>query len=649
MATAADPSPVLQPARPRALPQPSGAPGETAAGAFRVALVCMPFASAERPSIQLGLLTALAQRAGYPCDAYHLNLDLAAELSPSRYELFCEHRGHMTAEWLFAPAAFGAQAPDDEAYFRAFPEELLWFRDAGHDEAAVRNLRHRVLPHFIEKCFRAVDWGRYRFVGFSSTFQQNVACLALARRIKEGHPDLTVVFGGANMEGEMGSEFARAFPFVDYVVSGEADTAFPTLLDVLAAGQSSFASPGIIANTPEGPTVGGQAAPVKDLDSLPVPSYDCYFDRANQLGLSKHYQAEWTLPFETSRGCWWGQKHHCTFCGLNGLSMGYRAKSPPRVLAELSELARRHAITAFSAVDNILDWRYIPELFARIESARADYLFFYEVKANLTREQLRTLYRGGVRRIQPGIESMSTHVLQLMRKGCTMLQNVRCLKWCVYYGIRVDWNLIWGFPGETEADYEAELQVLRRLTHLEPPLSSSRIWLERFSPYYTDQAGFGVRHVRATASYAHVYPPHVDLNRIAYFFDYEIENTVRPEAHHDTEEFLNSWRRSWHSGHRPTLTYRRTHDGILIDYNWSPDRQGTYTLREPFGLIYEYCGDTMRTPPQVAAHLRQLDADVYSYSAEEVRQALDEFCRAGLMLSEDGTYLSLAIPSNPNW
>ena len=48
---------------------------------------------------------------------------------------------------------------------------------------------------------------------------------------------------------------------------------------------------------------------------------------------------------------------------------------------------------------------------------------------------------------------LSTHVLKLMRKGTSMLQNLRLLKWCRYYGIEVAWNLIWGFPGETEEDY----------------------------------------------------------------------------------------------------------------------------------------------------------------------------------------------------
>jgi radical SAM superfamily enzyme YgiQ (UPF0313 family) len=68
------------------------------------------------------------------------------------------------------------------------------------------------------------------------------------------------------------------------------------------------------------------------------------------------------IPFESARGCWWGAKHHCTFCGLNGSAMRFRAKSPQRVLSELADLARRHHSFRFEAVDNILEPRYLKDL-----------------------------------------------------------------------------------------------------------------------------------------------------------------------------------------------------------------------------------------------------------------------------------------------
>lgn len=616
---------------------------------FRIALVCMPFASAKLPSIQIGLMTAVAEAAGVETDAYHFNLDLAAQLSPDLYEHLCEHRGHMTGEWLFAPAAFGPLAPgDDTSYFDVFPEEAAWAAKLGKDRAYFEHLRREVTPAFVESCLAAVNWSRYRVVGFSSTFQQNVACLALARRIKESHPSICTVFGGANMEGEMGPEYARAFPFIDHIVCGEGDLVFPALLRALSVNGSEIQLAGVISRTSGGIRSEGQASPVTNLDASPIPNYSAYFERAIQLGLLPQYKANWVIPFESSRGCWWGQKHHCTFCGLNGIGMAYRAKSSNRLLAELTHQTRKHHVSYFEAVDNILDLKYLPGLFAQIEQAKTDYQFFYEVKANLTRAQIQSLYRGGVRCVQPGIESMSSHVLYLMRKGCTMLQNVRCLKWCLYYNIRVGWNLIWGFPGETEADYEKELKILKWIGHLEPPKCVTRIWLERFSPYYTDRQTFPIRNVRPEKSYEYVYPPHVDMEKIAYFFDYDMAETVPVEVHARTEAYVAEWQKSWDSDQGHTLTYRRTADGTLIDYKRGPDDSGTYTLFGALASIYEFCIETMHTPGQVAEYLGKLP-DAYQFPVDEIREALDEFCRRGLMVSEEDKYLGLAIPSNPNW
>jgi len=617
---------------------------------FRIALICMPFASAKMPSIQIGLLTALAERSGFETDAFHFNLDLAAQLTPDFYERLCVHRGRMTGEWLFAQAAFGADAPPEaEDFFASFQEEFAWAKKIGTDQEHLLDLRRRILPSFIEGCLTAVDWARYRLVGFSSTFQQNVACLALARRIKERFPAINIVFGGANMESEMGPECARAFPFIDYVVSGEGDAVFPALLQALATNQAVSSWAGVTVRTANGSLeYGGQPQPLADLNDSPVPNYNAYFDRAADLGLLTHYKDDWALPVESARGCWWGSKHHCTFCGLNGVTMSFRSKAPDRFLAELSELSREHSISSFYSVDNILDLKYLPTVFTNIEQSKTDYRFFYEVKSNLTRAQIRSLYRGGVRTIQPGIESLSSHILQLMRKGCTMLHNIRCLKWCSFYNIRVGWNLIKGFPGETEEDYDKQLEVLKCITHLEPPSSASRIWLERFSPYFDDREGFPVSNVRPNASYRYVYPSHVDLDKLAYFFDYEMGATVPDSSFDSTFAFISQWRKEWNSDQRHSLSYRRTADGLLLDYCRGQERNGTYSLSGPLALIYESCVETMHTPKQVVEHLQQ-SPDSYNCEEDEVRDAMDEFCKARLMISEDNKYFSLAIPSNPNW
>jgi hypothetical protein len=72
----------------------------------------MPFVLASRPSIQLGLLKALAVAHGFPATTFHLNLDFAKEISCDSYEALSQYRGRLIGEWLFSVAAFGSSAPD---------------------------------------------------------------------------------------------------------------------------------------------------------------------------------------------------------------------------------------------------------------------------------------------------------------------------------------------------------------------------------------------------------------------------------------------------------------------------------------------------------------------------------------------------------
>ena len=262
------------------------------------------------------------------------------------------------------------------------------------------------------------------------------------------------VFGGANFDGEMGPELVRTVDCIDVAVIGEGEQAFPRLLSVLAAGGSLDLVPGLARRQDGQVKVTTPVPPADRLDDLPAPDYDEYFQHAEELGLlPRAGRRNVWLPIETARGCWWGAKHHCTFCGLNGTTMHYRSKSPERVLDELAAQARRYRSFRFEAVDNILDMAYFVKLFPVLAENETGYEIFYEVKANLSRAQLKLMAQAGITHIQPGIESLSSNVLRLMRKGVRAVQNVNLLRWARYYGIHVEWNLLWGFPGETEQDY----------------------------------------------------------------------------------------------------------------------------------------------------------------------------------------------------
>jgi ribosomal peptide maturation radical SAM protein 1 len=623
-------------------PEPLDRVTQERRAAWPTVIVSMPFMDAERPSIQLGLLKAVAESHGFPVRTLHANLDFAARIGVDYYRTLAEQRGRLVGDWLFSVEAFGAAAPDPDAdLLEEFADEFGYLAEAS-EEARDRLLRVRDhdVPRFLDALLAAFPWHEARVVGFSCTFQQNAASFALARRLKQRYPDIVTVFGGASFDGEMGLELVRAVECVDLAVIGEGDLAFPRLLCALAAGTDPAEVPGVARRVGDRVVAVPPSPPLGCLDDLPAPDYGEYFERAEGLGLLTAVQrgSVW-IPFEAARGCWWGAKHHCVFCGLNGTTMRFRSKSPQRVLDELARQARRYRSFRFEAVDNILDPGYLRELFPAIVASGADYQIFYEVKANLSRAQLKLLARGGVTSLQPGLESLSSNVLRLIEKGTRAAQNVNLLRWARYYGIDVGWNILWGFPGETAEDYAAQAAFVPHLAHLRPPASADRVWLERFSPMYTRPERFRTRYRKPERSYRYVYPADVALDRVAYFFEYEFDEALPDSAYEGLRRAVAEWSDAWRREPAPVLTYSSAPGFLQIyDGRW-PGREGTYTFEDSLADIYLSCSDRPTTASAVRDKLR-LDRPV-----PVIEEVFVEFQRRGLMFLDGSLALALALPA----
>jgi ribosomal peptide maturation radical SAM protein 1 len=630
--------------------QHQGSPMETGDTGLRIALVNMPFTSSLSPSIQLGLLQAILDSRGIAAKSIYFNLQLAADLGWDVYEALANDRVLLLGEWLFSRAAFDEEAAGSSSYLEAFEAELRkHLSGIGKDLSYLRHLRDHVLPAFIDNCARQVECQHFDVVGFSSIFEQNCAALALARRLKQLTPSLVTVFGGANFEDEMGLEYVRSLPWIDYAVVGEGDEVFPAFLQRLASGEDAGALPGVASRSADGTVrFAGRAPQVTNLDALPAPDYSDYFSTAKQLAMPDAVQGKTiTVPFETARGCWWGEKHHCTFCGLNGVGMAFRSKSPDRALKEIDTLAQRHDIYKLVAVDNILDLRYIKNVFEELAKRRIDYTFFYETKANLSSEQLKQLAQGGVRHLQPGIESLNTNILKIMRKGTTGINNVRALKWGLYYGIFMHWNILLGFPGESGEDYDQQIATMRLISHLQPPSSIGPIWLERFSPFFSEREKLGMTNVRPEPAYRYVYPEFLDLDRIAYFFSYDAKGVVPASYYDEMTDHVKAWQEQWSRAQPPFLVYQKGTGRLTVTDARQPGPSRILSFGELSASIYEYCVPVARGFSQITEYLnREMALDV---DEETVQGSLDEFHSHGLMLKENETHLSLALPVNSNW
>src|SRR5207247_944067 len=160
-----------------------------------------------------------------------------------------------------------------------------------------------------------------------------------------------------NCHGEMGRTLLEQFPFLDAVFSGEVDYSFPEFIQCLAEKRSLDHLPGILSRAPDGAIIEGPTAPpVHDLENLPYRDFAYFVATRERLGLDKEFRL--CLSLESSRGCWWGVKQHCTFCGLNALGMAYRQKSHTRFQQEVEATVRKYGARYLLMTDNILSMKY---------------------------------------------------------------------------------------------------------------------------------------------------------------------------------------------------------------------------------------------------------------------------------------------------
>ena len=612
----------------------------------KVLLLSMPMGALERQALGISLLKAQLTATGVPCDVRYLTFAFAEFIGYEDYQWMSFDLPYtaFAGDWSFTTSLYGERPDNDEQYIQEVLRKT-WQLD---EPSIARILRIRsLIPHFLEHCMAVIPWEEYAIVGFTSTFEQNIASLSLARRIKASYPEIAIVFGGANWEGQMGNELHKQFTFVDFVCSGEAEQSFPALVQRLLQGNS--------IDTPDAPIRGivyradgvsrftGSSELIRNMDTLPIPDFSDYF-----RDLASSTVASSVLPillFETSRGCWWGEKSHCTFCGLNGSSMTFRSKSAQRALNELEYLVMQWQSELVEVVDNILDMKYFSDLLPALADVRQRVQLFFEVKANLSRKHLAVLQKAGVNRIQPGIESLSDHILALMRKGTTGLRNIQLLKWCKEYNISAEWNILYGFPGETREDYSRMLELLRSIRFLNPPTACGPIRLDRFSPYFNSPAEFGLINVRPIVSCKYLYPfDQETLQRITYYFDFDYEPEVNPAGFaSEVIEYVAAWQREPETG---TLTSITSSDGtmVLIDTR-SYASLSQLVLSGLERAAYEYC-DEMHSGISVVQYLRKLFPDA-QFADQQVFDFLNSLVANRLMVSDGVYYLSLALAAPP--
>jgi ribosomal peptide maturation radical SAM protein 1 len=523
-------------------------------------LIAPPFARLDLPHLGLHLLQACAQRAGFKVRVLYASMYLAREIGePAYYAITESMTPQLLGERIFARAAYGVPLLGHQAESKLGELELTV--GIGSRACTVNHdLLRRLAVHaedWADRMARAIAALGCPIVGCSTMFEQTAASIALLRRVKQHAPETVTLLGGANCFGGMAEGVASLSPAVDYVFSSESEEAFPAFL----AGAR-----------PAGRIVQGQ--PCMDLDALPVPDYSDYYRQQRACMNPEPADLDrLLLSFESSRGCWWGQKHHCTFCGV--AVMRYRQKSPDRIIHELQTLLAAHPSRRIHATDDIMPHTYFKTLVPRLAEALPGATIFYEQKANLSLEKVVALRRAGISMVQPGIEALSSSLLKRMDKGILARQNIALLRYARVARVNLIWALLYGLPGDQREDYAHYPDLLPLLRHLEPPRTFMPVMLFRFSPYGKWPERYGVSGFRPAAVYSDILPQEAEPSRIAYVFEgeYPSISSQAPELVQSIQGEVRAWNTDW-------LERRSQLPELLVQ----PLGTGSYLLTDSRGL-----------------------------------------------------------------
>ncbi|MGE7928339.1 RiPP maturation radical SAM C-methyltransferase [Lysinibacillus xylanilyticus] len=606
---------------------------------MKVLLVSMPWASVNRPSLALGVLTAAA---GTLCEEEHIvdqynanikwveytNIETSGELDTHKFARISDNYFLGVGEWIFTNALY-----DVEIWRK---EEFLNFAKVNNFNAEIALKYHKLAPKFINLTAKELAFSDYDLIGFSSSFLQNVPSLALAKKIKEMNPCKKIVFGGANCDGIQGITLHKNFPFVDYVIRGEGELAFSELLDNLEKNNSLDAINGLCWRGEKGESISNKDTLVPiAMNQVPQPIYKNYFEDIQLTGIYKTIEPE--LILESSRGCWWGQKHQCTFCGLNGNFMNYRSKDPDKVIEEITNVVKEHRILNISFADNILDMKYFKSLLPKIKELDWDINMFFEIKANITYEQVKLLKEAGVKEVQPGIENLSTNVLKIMDKGVNGVQNVKLLRNCKEVDLKVDWNYLFGFPKETDADYEYILNQLQSLVHLEPPIAFGRVALERFSPYFNNSE-LGFVNLGPSKIYSYIYDlPTNEIEDLVYIFE-SPHYGISSELEREFEAAIENWKKNYKIS---SLTFNEDDYSEIITIT---DNRFSNNLLFKLNSIESKIYKTLLNGYSIESLQNRLNIK-YNLLVEKdyLQNLLSYWLQLGIIFTDGENYISLAI------
>ena len=321
---------------------------------------------------------------------------------------------------------------------------LLWARSGRSPRRLFRNTT------------AAVRRSQPRILGMSTICSTYPLTLRLARTLKREFPHTPLVIGGPQASAVDVATLA-AFPFIDFVLRGEAEETFPRLVECLLRGDSPRGQPGLTFRDGPGVRRNPDAPAIPNLDVLPLPALDRYGDVPRRR----------SLPLEIGRGC----PFSCRFCSTSRFfSRHYRLKSTDLVIRQMNFLSRRYGIRVFDLIHDMftVDRRRVAEFCRELRSRRARYRWSCSARTDCVDDELLGMMRdAGCEGIFFGIETGSPRIQRVIGKGLDLDRARAVLRESDRLGIDTTPSLIIGYPEETTDDLRGTLSFFRAAVQLD--------------------------------------------------------------------------------------------------------------------------------------------------------------------------------------
>jgi len=280
--------------------------------------------------------------------------------------------------------------------------------------------------------------------------------IEIASLVRRARPEVPIVFGGWHPSLVTGQTLSE--DFVDIVVRHQGETTLVEILDRLQAGKSLDMVAGCWFKR-DGKIVQNTDRPALPLSSLPPPAYDLIdFDAYEQASGDRK------LPYATSIGC----PYACNYCtDMVFYNRRFNPYDTAQVVQELAYLVSRHRLTTVSLLDSnfLVDVRRALAIANGIVQSGVKFEWTFQASTDLlcrmSDEDVELLARSGVSHIGFGTESASPEVLRMMNKGHQHIPDLHeTARKCRRAGIRVTFNLIFGYPGEEDRHRRETLRVM---------------------------------------------------------------------------------------------------------------------------------------------------------------------------------------------